>query len=284
MKKAVITILNYNDWETCKRLLEKIKEYEVFERIVLVDNCSTDDSFDKMLEYQKNEIARLDVVKAPTNGGYAKGNNFGLRYAIETYHPEILFVANPDVLFEESTVQKMASVFETEPRAGIVAPLVEKGYNVWNQPGFWGIIEALFLVWFNLHKKIIRRRLLKGKEMEEVGVVEGSFFAISTEAFCRVNGFDERTFLYCEENILGKRLKDKNYKTIVLPGVFYQHLHSQSIKKTYRTKTKAFHNFYQSFKFYLEEYLNINRMQKIIFEIAYRLGYFERVIYDFFKK
>lgn len=281
MKRSVITILNYNDWQTCKRLIEKIKNYQIFEKIILVDNCSTDDSFIQMKQYQTEENINMEVLQSPTNGGYAKGNNFGIRYAIQKYQPEVLFVANPDVLFEETAAKSMVRVFQNDPAVGIVAPMVEHGYNVWNQPGFWGIIEALFLIWFNLDKRRIRKRLLKKRGAVEVGVVEGSFFAISKEAFCKVDGFDERTFLYCEENILGKRLKEKQYKTMVLTDVFYEHLHSQSIRKAYRSKAKAFRNFYDSFVLYLKEYLKINAVQKVIFEIAYKLGYVERVFYDF---
>lgn len=44
MSGCVIVILNYNDFSTCQRLLEKIKDYAIFDKIVIVDNCSTDDS------------------------------------------------------------------------------------------------------------------------------------------------------------------------------------------------------------------------------------------------
>lgn len=281
MNKAVIVILNYNDFETTERLCNKIKDYKVFSKIVLVDNCSSDDSYERLLKLQNEHI---EVLKTKENGGYAKGNNYGIRYAISRCKPDVVFVANPDVAFEEKVAVHMIETLMNNENMGIIAPLVNQGYNVWGQWGFWGIIEALFLVTFNVHKKLIKNSLKGKKGCVEAGVVEGSFFALKTEAYLKAGGFDERTFLYCEENILGKRMKNHGYTTGVLVEERYDHLHSQSIKKHYRSKAKAFKNFDDSFKLYLKEYVKANKLQMFIYAVCYKLAYFERVIYDFIKR
>lgn len=282
MKKSVLVILNYNDFDMCRRLLEKVKAYTVFDKIILVDNCSTDDSYIKLKEAYAS--VKFDVIQAPNNGGYAKGNNFGVFYAIKNYSPDIVYISNPDVLFEEEAVERMAYSLMKNAGYAVIAPLVRQGFNVWKQPRFWSVIESLFLVIFNMNKSNIKRKLMKEESLQCVGVVEGSFFAITAEAFRAVGGFDERTFLYYEENILGYRLKQCDFKTGVLPLESYEHLHSQSIKKEYNSKAKAFKNFYPSVKLYLTEYLNISPRQGMIFEVAYKMAYFERILYDIIKK
>lgn len=278
----VLVVLNYNDAETTLEFVEMAKKCETIDRIVITDNCSTDDSYSKLCSLKS---IMVDVIKTEKNGGYAYGNNFGCQYAIKKYSPNVLFISNPDVEFQDETLIKMEKVLGDNKNIGVVAPIVNQGYNVWNLPDFWGVIESIFLLWFNLDKKKIKKKLLNSdKEYEEIGVVEGSFFAISSDAYERVRGFDEKTFLYCEEIILARKLQSRGMKEVVLPKCRYNHYHSVSIKKHYGGKVRAFKNFHKSMLVYLQDYLKIGRIEKIIFEVSFALGYVERFVYDLYKK
>ena len=114
-----------------------------------------------------------------------------------------------------------------------------------------------------------------------MGVVEGSFFAISSKAYKAARGFDERTFLYSEEVIMAQRLRRAGYGEAVLRDFFYDHLHSASIKKIYHSsKAKAFPHFRDSFRIYNRYYLHTNPLQDRIFNISYAAALVERHIYD----
>ena len=277
-----LIILNYNDPERTSSLALASEKLECLKHIVIVDNCSSDDSFEKLSSIRSEKI---HLIKSPSNGGYAKGNNFGCIYALKNFKSDILFIANPDTAFDNDTVCAMASVLTTHPEYGVCAPLVRQGYNVWRLSSFIGIIESLFLVWFTLDKKFIRFKLESDiEQVIPVGVVEGSFFALSADAYKKAKGFDERTFLYAEEIILAKRLKAAGFGECVLKDFRYDHLHSASIRKEYHSsKAKAFHNFVRSFKIYNKYYLHTNKLQNKIFDLACSLGYIERVFYDFVK-
>ncbi len=282
---AVIVILNYNDMETTQKLADSVRDYSCLDGVVVVDNHSSDESY-KYLEDAYENDPRVDVIKTPSNGGYAKGNNFGINYAIEKYDPEFVFVANPDIAISAGTVANMIDAMQEHSAYAVMAPVVNQGYNVWNLPGFGGMIESLFLVWFNLDKKRIKEKLIASSDtVVEAGVVEGSFFVIRTEDYKAVEGFDERTFLYAEEIILARRLKDIGRKVGVLTKERYDHLHSASIKKQYRaSKRRAFPNFYKSFCIYNRYYLKTNRLQDMIFAACYGLAYIERFFYDVVKR
>ena len=80
-------------------------------------------------------------------------------------------------------------------------------------------MESLFLVWFNLDKRHIKRKLTAShNRIEDAGVVEGSFFIIRAKDYIAIEGFDERTFLYAEEIILARRLKAAGQKVEYLQG------------------------------------------------------------------
>lgn len=64
--------------------------------IIVVDNCSPNDSFDVLTQTFCND-SRVKVIKNETNAGYAKGINFGYVYAREHYHPSFIVAMNNDM-------------------------------------------------------------------------------------------------------------------------------------------------------------------------------------------
>lgn len=276
--KSCLIVLNYNDAKTTLEFTKMARQCDAIDKIVVVDNCSTDDSFEQ-LECLKSE--KIDIIKTEKNGGYAYGNNYGCRYAEKKYHPQIFIISNPDVRFENNVLLEMEKTLSSLNGIGVVAPVVNQGYNVWNLPNFAGLIESIFMLWFNLDKRRIKKKIVNSRyDIETVGVVEGSLFAISYEAYKKIDGFDEKTFLYCEENILAKRLLSNGYRVAVLPKFRYDHFHSVSIKKHYGGKAKAFKNFHTSMLIYLYDYLGGGTIKRLIFEICFMLGYVERYVYD----
>ncbi len=278
----VLVVLNYNDKKTTVNFISNTQQCQNIEKIIVVDNCSTDGSYEALQDYVSD---RIDVIQTEKNRGYAYGNNYGIRYAIMQYDPVICFVSNPDVAFENNTIIAMQECLEENADIAVVAPVVNQGYNIWHLPQFIGVIESLFLVWHNIHKKKIKKKIIDSKTtIVPVGVVEGSFFAITIQAYKLIDGFDEDTFLYYEENITAQRIHNKNLKISVLRDQRYNHYHSVSIKKQYKSKARAFKLFYPSMKLYLKKYLKVGKIQQGIFEVAYKLAYAEHCLYDVVKK
>lgn len=280
MKNCII-ILNYNDLRSVTELISRIVHYDALQHVVIVDNCSTDGSYEKLSRIKNDKV---DVIQCTNNGGYASGNNFGARYALNKWDIDVLFFANPDVSFSEETVIKIEKALYQNKSYAVAAPLVQKGYNVWKLPKFWGTVRMLFLLTFTLHKLRIEKKLLCMKGVHEVEVVEGSFFAIKASAYEEVDGFDERTFLYLEENILAYKLRQKGYCEVVDADTYYLHEHSKSISKEYHSKANAFKLFLPSFDVYLKYYLECGPIGLKVFHLFYLFGYLERMLFDVVKR
>ena len=77
-----VVVLNYNGKDTLAACLSSIyqSDYCHFE-VVLVDNASNDGSF----ELAKNQFSRAHFIKNPTNLGFSRGNNIGIRFALEKF-------------------------------------------------------------------------------------------------------------------------------------------------------------------------------------------------------
>ena len=54
-ERCCCLILNYNDSDNVQRMLNKIYSYDSFDKILVVDNCSTDDSYEKLQKYVKKK-------------------------------------------------------------------------------------------------------------------------------------------------------------------------------------------------------------------------------------
>ena len=69
--------INYNDAKTTKKLLENVKSYSCLSYIVVVDNCSTDRSYEELSSYQNEKIK---ILRREDGREFGAGINFGLRY------------------------------------------------------------------------------------------------------------------------------------------------------------------------------------------------------------
>ncbi len=75
-----IVILNYNNFRCSDFCLQSLREIPADQiNIILVDNNSTDDSYNRLLE----KYPECYGIRSHENLGFARGSNIGLRYAYE---------------------------------------------------------------------------------------------------------------------------------------------------------------------------------------------------------
>ena len=285
--KIALIVLNYNDYVTTSKYINFIKHYSLIDNVIVVDNCSTDNSYEKLKIYESDKI---DVIKSDKNGGYAYGNNYGIRYAKEQYKPDYLIISNPDVFFEENIIEIMKKFIEENDNIGIVSPTVINNQNsnmpvAWKLPGYW---ENSFSMIIILNKFLNKKNYYKEDyftgEFSVVDVIPGSFFMIKSDVFYEINLFDEKTFLFGEENILAYKLNKKGYKNIILNNIFYNHEHSASINKSFNTLIAKYNILYNSLKYYNKEYLNTSIFKDIIFFMFFKIGNVEKRIISLIRK
>ena len=101
-----VVILNYNDYATTQKFIDHIKNFGSDIQFVVVDNCSTNNSLEILTNYIDG-YNNVEIISADKNGGYAYGNNLGMKYLRERYNPKYLVVANPDTVIEERIFNEM---------------------------------------------------------------------------------------------------------------------------------------------------------------------------------
>lgn len=277
--KISCVILNYNDASTTEEQVNRIRGYHCLDYVVIVDNGSSDDSVTRLSALTDDKVI---LVQAEKNGGYGAGNNLGIRYSCETLHVTHVLIANPDTEFTEDCVVSMGAVFLKQPKVGVVAASMtdHSGGNqekAWPLRPFLKSLMAAGPVCRRTFKKVLNYppSYFEKKKAVYVDVVHGSMLMVDARKMEDCGGYDEEVFLYEEENILGYRMKQKGYRTVLLLNQAYLHHNSVSISKTFQSisgKQKLRHD---SMMYYFEHYLKINGVQKAIARLFFRVIFLE---------
>ena len=281
MSKVGIVILNYNDYEETSNFVNEIKDYKVLDEIVVVDNSSTDNSFNKLRKLKSKNIS---VIKTDKNNGYASGNNYGIKYLEKRV--DYIIISNPDITVDEKTIKKLKKDLDENENMAIVSPVINqlgKKIRGWRLPNY---LDELLSNINYFHRKA-REKLNYDEsryqeEFSRVEAVSGCFFMIRRDVLNMVGNFDESTFLYYEENILGQKLKNINRKTFIDNTVSVTHNLSVSVDKSFNSINK-YKMLKTSQKYYVKYYLKTNIFGIILLRIVYGISLGISYMIVFFK-
>ncbi len=179
-----IIILNYNDSETTEKFINQIKKYNELNYIIIVDNCSTDNSYKKLKKYESEKIK---VIKTNENKGYASGNNYGIKYLVNNFDIDYIIISNPDIIVEEKVIKKLKEDLYKNKNISIISPLIKQNNEIlrgWKLPSY----KDELLSNINYIHRIARKKLLYNDEhyknvLSKVDVVSGCFFVSRKEDF-----------------------------------------------------------------------------------------------------
>jgi GT2 family glycosyltransferase len=283
----IIIILNYNDYQTTLNYLEQIENYTILDKIVVVDNCSTDDSY---LILKEKESKKIDVVQTDENKGYASGNNFGIKYAEEIYAPRNIIISNPDIIVSEYSIKTICDYLDSHNEVASASGLIyDVNGNIaknsaWKLSTYKYLLIDTFISTSKFYEKILkisRSYNLKEKCQEKefnAEVLSGCFFAIKDTVLKKIDYFDERTFLYGEETILAYKIKKLNLKQVVLCSEKVIHLQGVTIKKNIKSWRKKNRIILDSRKVYLDNYLKVSKFKKNAFYLLFNIGKYEKYL------
>ncbi|MCD8370908.1 MAG: glycosyltransferase family 2 protein [Clostridiales bacterium] len=269
--KLNCVILNYNDARTTAGLVRRIRDYDILDGIVVVDNRSTDDSM-KRLEALRDE--KVTVIGTERNGGYGYGNNRGVRYAAGKNGATHVLIANPDVNVSERCVCAMLQIFAGHSEVGVVsARMRDEMYgdlkNAWPSRTFSGELLAMGPISRRLFRGILEYPVsyMNGKQAVYVDTVHGSLLMVDVAKFLQCGGYDEHMFLYQEESVLAWRMRKHGFRTVLIRNHSYRHAHSVSISKSFSGQMERQKLRERSVMYYLSRYLQIGFAGKLFTKI-----------------
>ncbi|MBM6689820.1 glycosyltransferase [Fusobacterium mortiferum] len=259
--KFCFIILHYKNFEDTiecvESIFEKLKNKEEY-RVIIVDNGSNDISTQKLEKYMKENQGRVEIIFSKQNLGFAKGNNLGASYTIEKYEPDFLIVINNDTLMiDENFFLKVEKVFKKK-KFDILGPYIE-GKDGQPQNPYINVIygrkqilknlikNRIYLLIEYLNLNILRERLRKIKKVkkynytseQENEALMGAALIFSKQYYEKYEHiFYEKTFMYCEEDILYYRIKKDKLISIYAPNIRIFHKEESTTNKIMKTSKK----------------------------------------------
>jgi GT2 family glycosyltransferase len=224
-------VVNWNGGAETLRCLRSLEEQgAALERILVVDNASTDGS--------RNEIARLhprvELIDSGANLGYGGGNNLGFARALER-GAEAVLVVNNDVTFDRGAVERLAQPFG-DAALGCAGPRVvlrDDPRRVWAAGGL--------LTWKQNLSTLRGFGQADGAEFErevDVDYVPGCALLVRREVLERIRGFDERYFAYTEDVDFGLRARRAGFRSACIGSARAYHAPSSSTGGGYNPRRK----------------------------------------------
>ena len=215
-KQTSIIIINYKTPQLTIDCIKSIYTYEDKQdsEIILLDNCSADDSISRF----KKEFPELRLLEAEKNYGFAAGNNIAVKESCGEY---LLFL-NSDTVLTKPILKELIVKID-EDGFGIVAPRILNSdktiqESVYKFPTVWrAFCESFFLsTLFPNSKYFGDYRKFKYDKSCFVDFASGACFLMKRDQYEKLNGFDERFFMYAEETDLAFRLFKKGFRTYFL--------------------------------------------------------------------
>lgn len=195
-----INILNYNTYEKSKRCIEScLKQIGYNYKIVLIDNHSTDNSFQKL----KDEFGEsIMYIENDENYGYAKGNNIGVKWSKANGFQYTLLLNSDSELSSNTVLQQLVKTIESRKNVNVVAPLI---YNVTSSGLELNNNDSAYLKMLRFFRIIPRNKIVTS-QLETISEAQGSALLVDNEVFINVGGFPEHYFMYGEEGTFAKKI------------------------------------------------------------------------------
>ena len=132
MKKIIIIIPIFNDWDSLKQLLleidQVIKEIEgVFVDCLVINDASTMKTPE--INRPKN-IKSLKILNMKQNKGHAKCNAFGIRYSVQKEKFDFLILMDGDGEDRPIELRSLIDKAKNDPKLSVVAKRVKRSEGI----------------------------------------------------------------------------------------------------------------------------------------------------------
>lgn len=222
-----IVILSYKNKNLVKELLKNLAELNLSYNyeIIVVDNNARDG----VEEVAKN-FAKVKFIQSPRNGGFAYGNNLGIREASGKY----VLICNPDLAFLTPAIDIMYQYMESHSEVGLAGPrLINADKSVqssctrfpdWRLP----LYRRTTLAHTKAGQAWLDHYLMADFDHYQNAYVPALFGAcliVRRSALEKVGLLDERYFIYMEDLDWSRRFWESGYKVAYLGTAEVIHLH-----------------------------------------------------------
>jgi GT2 family glycosyltransferase len=210
-----VIVLNWNGADDTIACLESLRRADpTANRVVVVDNASTDDSVTRIRDWSRLNAMDVEIVVAPTNRGFAGGNNLGIDLLAKDPGITHFLLLNNDATVAEDFFGEMKRALSAVPSAGLLTG------TIYEHP-------ARERVWYAGGKEIRSRALIEHLRVPPTEAapvptefVSGCVMLISREALSEIGPLADCYFpLYMEDAEYSLRARAAGLPVLYAPRV-----------------------------------------------------------------
>jgi len=190
---------------------------------------------------------RIEYIFNNANLGYGAAHNIAFKKAF-SIASEYHIVINPDITFEFSVIDSLYKKVKNNSSIGLITPKIlypngQTQFLCKLIPTPYNLIIRRFIPFIKIKEKINFKYELKFFDYNseaKVPILSGCFMFLNTEILKKVNGFDERFFMYMEDVDLSRRISE------ISDVVFYPScsiIHTYKKESYYNWKLLIYHLF-----------------------------------------
>lgn len=214
MEKIVVIVVTYNGMKWINECLKSILKSSVPIELVVVDNCSSDET----VEYIKLNFPDVILLDQKINLGFGKANNIGISYGLNI-KADFVFLINQDAFVNENTIEKLVEVSLRKSEYGILSPI---------QLDYSGeILENYFFKFMaaDVSRTFYSDFVLKNelKDIYEINFIQAAGWLLPIKTIKKIGGFDPVFFHYGEDDNYCQRVIFHGLKIGVVSNAFIRH-------------------------------------------------------------
>lgn len=249
-----IIIVNYNGIALLSNCLDSIKKnisngYEV----IVVDNASHDGS----PQWISKHYPWVQLICSSRNLGFTGGNNLGAMHAKGEY----LLLLNNDTVVNGS-FQPLIDIMQGYPGVGAIGCQLRYGNNQLQESiGYEHTPLNIPLSWLGTRQQsgLFRRTIHRAnpiytKEFVEAAWVSGACLMTRKKLWQKLEGLDDRYFMYIEDVDYCKRIRMEGFKVVYTNDVIVTHFEGGG---RIWIGERALLNTIQSYKIYIRKFYGV---------------------------
>lgn len=211
---VTVIIVNYNSGRLLDRCLAAVARQTVApERVLVVDNASTDGSGDRI-----DASGRVTVIRSDTNLGFAGGNNL----ALADCRTPFVALLNPDAFPEPDWLENLLKAAQDYPEYAMFGSRLISAENPDLLDGDGDCYHVSGLAWRKGHLRPFKPAFTP----REVFSPCAAAAMYRTEVMKAAGGFDADFFCYLEDVDLGFRLRLMGHRCLQVPQSLVYHMGS----------------------------------------------------------
>lgn len=220
-----IILLNYNGYEDTIECVNSIaKDNYSNKRVIIVDNNSSDGSYEKFREELKDTI----LIKNKENLGFSAGNNVGIKHAMNN-NADYIMLLNNDTVVDNNFILPLVNELEKDNKIGIAGGKIyyyDYPNTIWSAGGY---IDYKRGCAYHYLKDIEDNQEASVKK--EVTFLTGCMQIFSRQLINNIGYLDENYFLYFEDADFCLKAINAGYKLMYIPKSKIYHKVSKSSVK-----------------------------------------------------